>query len=121
MAESYRVSAISGCSACGEAPLAPYRDGSLGYPLWLDGREVVGPVSIVHAPTPMGEDASAGSSKLGRSLALYVGVPLLSIVGASVLLDVPLSAKSSTKGGGKLLGAAILGVGAAYLIDRGLA
>jgi hypothetical protein len=66
-------------------------------------------------------DAGGGSSKLGRSLALYLGVPLLSIWGASMLWDVPMTAKSSTKGGAKLLGAAILGVGAAYLIDRGLA
>ena len=109
-----RVSAISGCG-CGEAP-----DRSLGYPLWVDGQELVGPVSIVHAPTPMGAEETPPEppSHLGRSLALYVGVPLLTMVGASMAFDISLSAKGNTLPGLKLGVAAIVGVGAAWFIDK---
>ena len=95
MANAYRVSAISGCAACGEDPP----------PL---------------APKP-NQTTPVGSSTLGRSLALYVGMPLLTMVGASMAFDISLSAKANTLPGLKLGVAAIAGVGFAYLIDRGLA
>jgi hypothetical protein len=68
---SFKDGSLGACHGCGMGAYDQAAAG-LGYPLWIDGKPVDRPVSIMHAPTPMGAESPMSAFRDG-SLGEYFG------------------------------------------------